>query len=89
MIRRDDSELFKMARRELFTALIGDVMDKLGMRRQFLPQPIQPLQREMVVVGRVLTVLAADFFEEVFEGSHSARSLVRSFGLMLEALDGI
>jgi regulator of RNase E activity RraA len=88
MIRRDDSELFKMARRELFTALIGDVMDKLGMRRQFLPQPIQPLQREMVVVGRVLTVLAADFFEEVFEGSHNAIS-VRSFGLMLEALDDL
>ncbi|HUE05194.1 MAG TPA: RraA family protein [Bryobacteraceae bacterium] len=88
MIRRDDSEFFKMARRELFTAVIGDVMDKLGMRRQFLPQPIQPLQREMVVVGRALTVLEADFFEEVFEGSHSAIS-ARSFGLMLEALDDL
>ncbi len=88
MIRQDDSEFFKMARRELFTAVIGDVMDKLGMRRQFLPQPIQPLQREMVVVGRALTVLEADFFEEVFEGSHSAIS-GRSFGLMLEALDDL
>ncbi len=88
MIRQDDSEFFKTARRELFTAVIGDVMDKLGMRCQFLPQPIQPLQREMVVVGRALTVLEADFFEEVFEGSHSAIS-VRSFGLMLEALDDL
>ncbi|HTX34758.1 MAG TPA: RraA family protein [Bryobacteraceae bacterium] len=88
MIRQEDSELFKMARRQLFTAVIGDVMDKLGMRRQFLPQPIQPLQRDMVVIGRALTVLAADFFEEVFEGSHSAISM-RSFGLMLEALDDL
>jgi regulator of RNase E activity RraA len=88
MNRQDDSEFFKMARRELFTAAIGDVTDELGMRRQFLPQPIQPLQREMVVVGRALTVLEADFFEEVFEGSHNALS-ARPFGLMLEALDDL
>jgi regulator of RNase E activity RraA len=88
MIRHDDSDFFKMLRRELFTAVIGDVMDKLGMRRQFLPQPVQPLQRDMIVAGRALTVLAADCFDEAIEGSHNPIS-ARPFGLMLEALDDL
>src|SRR5579871_462498 len=77
-----------MARRELFAAVIGDVMDQMGLRRQFLPQPIQPLQRDMVVAGRALTVLEADFFEPAVEGSRNALS-ARPFGLMLEALDDL
>jgi len=84
----DDSELFRIARTELFSAVIGDVMDKLGLRRQFLPQPIQPLRREMIVVGRAMPVLEANFFEDVCEGSRNAIS-ARSFGLMLEALDDL
>ncbi len=84
----DDGELFEMARRELFSAVIGDVMDKMGLRRQFLPQPVQPLQREMVVAGRAMTVLEADFFEEAPAGTHNA-AFTRPFGLMLEALDDL
>ncbi|HVN03709.1 MAG TPA: RraA family protein [Bryobacteraceae bacterium] len=84
----DDSELLQIARTELFSAVIGDVMDKLGLRRQFLPQPIQPLRREMVVAGRAMTVLEANFFEDVCEGSPNPIS-AKSFGLMLEALDDL
>src|ERR1035437_9389090 len=84
----DDEDLFGVARRELFSAVLGDVMDKLGLRRQFLPQPIQPLQREMVLVGRALPVLEADFFEEAWEGGHNPLSR-QPFGLMLDALDGL
>ena len=40
---KDDTDLFAQARRELFTAVIGDIMDKLGFRHQFLPPAIQPL----------------------------------------------
>jgi regulator of RNase E activity RraA len=76
---RNDSELFALARTELFTAVVGDVMDKLNLRRQFLPPEIQPLAPDMVTIGRAMTVLEADFFEE---GD-------KPFGVMLEALDDL
>ncbi len=76
---KNDSELFTLARTELFTAVVGDVMDKLNLRRQFLPPEIQPLAPDMVTIGRAMTVLEADFFEE---GE-------KPFGVMLEALDDL
>jgi len=76
---RNDAELFRLARTELFTAVVGDVMDQCGLRRQFLPPQIQPLDRQMVVIGRAMTVLEADFFEE---GNNP-------FGIMLQALDDL
>ena len=83
-----DTELFEVARRELFTAVVGDVMDKLGLRRQFLPPGIQPMSRDMVVVGRAMPALEADFFDEQREGSNNPLSS-KPFGLMLEALDDL
>ena len=75
----DDARVIAAARRGLFTAVVGDVMDKLGFRRQFLPPRIQPLARGMAAVGRAMTVLEADITEEP----------ERPFGLMLEALDDL
>lgn len=83
-----DEELFALAKRELFTALVGDVMDKVGLHHQFLPQPIKPLRDDMVVIGRAMPVLEADVFGETIE--HSANPLMtRPFGLMFEALDDL
>lgn len=76
---KNDGELFTLARRELFTAVVGDVMDKLNLRRQFLPPQIQPLAPDMVTIGRAMPVLEADFFDE---GD-------KPFGLMMEALDDL
>ena len=85
---QSDEELFQLARRELFTAVVGDVMDRLGFRRQFLSPRIQPLRDDMVVIGRAMTVLEADVFEERVEDS--TNPLMRKpFGLMLEALDDL
>ena len=84
----DDNELFRIARQELFSAVVSDVMDKLGMMNQFLPPRIQPLARDMVVVGRAMTVLSADFGDEVVHGSHNPVSS-QAFGLMLHALDDL
>ena len=85
---KSDDELFDLARRELFTAVVGDVMDKLGLRRQFLSPKIQPLRDDMVVIGRAMTVLEADVFEERVEGSANPL-MQKPFGLMLEALDNL
>jgi regulator of RNase E activity RraA len=85
---RSDDELFAVARRELFTAVVGDVMDKLGLRRQFLSPQIQPLRDDMIVLGRAMPVLEADVHAENI--TDSANPLMKkSFGLMLEALDDL
>lgn len=78
---QDDAELFTLARSELYTAVVGDILDEMGFRHQFLPPEIRPLTREMFVVGRAMTVLEADVFE--------ARDEKRPFGLMLDALDDL
>jgi regulator of RNase E activity RraA len=83
-----DAEVFQLARRALFSAVIGDVMAKLGFQHQFLPPAIVQLARGMVVCGRAMTVLEADCFDESVEGSHNPIS-ARPFGLMLEALDDL
>ena len=40
-----DDELFAIVQRELFTCVVGDVMDKLALQHQFLPPQIQPFGR--------------------------------------------
>ncbi len=84
----DDNELFKMMRQKLYTAVVGDIMDKQGYLHQFLPPKIQPLDQQMVVVGRAMPVLEADAFSEISNSSHNA-TMAKPFGLMLEALDSL
>lgn len=83
----NDIELFKIVKAELFTAVIGDIMDKMGYTRQFLPPKIQPLRENMILVGRAMPVLEADCFEELSNGANPYLS--KPFGLMLEALDDL
>jgi regulator of RNase E activity RraA len=85
---KSDSDLFGMARKELFTALVGDILDKMGLLHQFLPQPIKPLSPQMVVIGRAMPVLEADVYEERYEESKN-EVMKKSFGLMFEALDSL
>jgi len=85
---KSDDELFTIVQRELFTCVVGDVMDKLGLQHQFLPPQIQPLRRDMVVRGRAMPVLAVDVFAEKIAGSAN-QLMEKPFGLMLEALDDL
>ncbi len=84
----NDEELFSIIRKELFTCVVGDVMDKLGLQHQFLPPQIRALRPDMVVVGRAMPVLAVDVFEERVSGTNN-KLMERPFGLMLEALDDL
>ncbi|HUJ95729.1 MAG TPA: RraA family protein [Terriglobales bacterium] len=83
-----DDELFALAERELFTCVVGDVMDKMHLRHQFLPPQIRPLRPDMIVIGRAMPVLAVDVFEEKVSGT-SNKLMEKPFGLMLEALDDL
>ena len=67
----------RLVARTLYSAVIGDVLDQLGCRQQFLPQPVQPLVRSMKVVGRAMPV---DIVEVADVGG-------KPFGRLTEALD--
>ena len=76
---KSDAELFELLHTQLYTAIVGDVLDALGQRRQFLPARCRPLRPDMVVAGRAMTVLEVDVSEEPEQ----------PFGLMFEALDSL
>jgi regulator of RNase E activity RraA len=84
----NDSDLFSLIRSELFTCVVGDVMDKLDLQHQFLPPAIRPLRNDMVVVGRAMPVLSVDVFVEKIRGTANPL-MEKPFGLMLEALDDL
>jgi regulator of RNase E activity RraA len=84
----DDDELFALAQRELFTCVVGDVMDKMDLQHQFLPPQIRPLSPDMLVIGRAMPVLSVDVFVEEISGTAN-KLMDKPFGLMLEALDDL
>lgn len=85
---KNDNELFALMRKELYTAVVGDIMDSMGYVHQFLSPRIQPLRNEFVVAGRAMPVLEAD--DSGGEGPERKNSgLGQAFGLMLRALDDL
>lgn len=72
-----DGELFELIRRELYSPVLGDVLDQCGLRHQILPQPIQPLTLDMKLVGRAMPVLMIDIHDE----------RARPFGSLTDSLD--
>lgn len=72
-------DLLTRARRELYTAAVGDVMDRMGHRNQFLPAAIRPIHPSMVVLGLARPVVIEDF-----PGTPED-----PFGKLLEALDAL
>ncbi len=85
---KSDGELFAMARRELSSAVVGDIMGTLGLQHQFLPQQIRPIAPHMVVIGRAMPVLEAAVFESP-PASGSKGVMAKPFGLMFDALDAL
>lgn len=83
-----DDEIFRLLKTELFTAVVGDVMDALGFHHQFLPPGIAPLRPDMVIAGRAMPVLEADVFTAQKENARGPLA-AKPFGLMLEALDDL
>ena len=72
-----ERELFALVKNELYTPVVGDVLDALGYYHQFLPHPIQPALTEMKLVGRAMPVVMIDV--------HGPQK--KPFGLLTEALD--
>ena len=75
----NDAELFALIRQELYSPVVGDILDAAGRYHQFLPAPVQPIRPDMKVVGRAMPVLMIDV--------HGPQK--KPFGLLTEALDDL
>ena len=73
----NDAELFALMTRVLYTPVLGDILDELGLVHQFLPQAIQPMREEMRLAGRAMPVLMIDVYGKQ----------AQPFGKLTEALD--
>jgi len=83
----NDNELFQLMRDELFTAVVGDVLDVMGLTHQFLSPNFKPLRDDMVIVGRAMPVLNADYFAPINDGQTDLSD--KPFGLTFRALDDL
>ena len=81
----NDRELFSLMRQHLFTAVVGDVMDTLGLTHQFLPPSVQALQEDCVLIGRAMTVLECDCAGSLI----ASEGQEKPFGRMFDALDSL
>jgi regulator of RNase E activity RraA len=77
--KQKDRQQFELIQATLYTPVIGDILDTLGLWHQFLPQAIQPLHMGMRLVGRAMPVQVVDAW-----GPQSS-----PFGHMTEALDSL
>lgn len=74
---QSEAEMFDLICKELYTPVVGDILDDLGYTHQFLPQPIQPMREAMKLAGRAMPVVMIDVY-----GKQK-----KPFGLLTEALD--
>lgn len=85
---KNDDELFKIMKTELYTAVVGDILDKMHRYHQFLPQKIQPMKENMVIAGRAMPVAECDI-DKLTQDMKKCQELNQPFGLMLDALDSL
>ena len=57
-----EKELFGLMKEKLYTPVVGDILDEMGYMHQFLPPNIRPMQSEMKIAGKAMTVLMIDVF---------------------------
>jgi len=76
---KSDTQLFELIKTQLYTPVVGDILDQYGCFHQFLPPAVRPLRNDMKIAGRAMPVLQMDVF-----GPQK-----NMFGLMTQALDDL
>jgi len=57
-----DDALFEHITRNLYTAVVSDALDELGVRDRAMREQLRPLEPDTVVAGRARTVLCMDLY---------------------------
>lgn len=60
---KTDPELLTLIKSSLYTPVIGDILDSIGLTNQFLPQEISGMLPTMRIAGRAMPVLIGDKFD--------------------------
>ncbi len=76
---KNDKELFSILKKEAYTGVICDMLDTLGYSHQYLPNSIQALRPNDIMIGRAFTTVIADVYGEQEE----------PLGKLAEAIDAI
>ncbi len=76
---KNDKELFSILKKEAYTGVICDMLDTIGYSHQYLPNSIQSLRPDDVMVGRAFTTVIADVYGEQEE----------PLGKLAQAIDAI
>ena len=84
----NDDQLFALMRTRLFPAVVGDILDTMGLLKQFLSPGIRPLRSNMVIAGRAMPVLETNCFAASEPNGQSPLSR-QPFGLLFQALDDL
>lgn len=84
----NDEELFRLMRERLFPAVVGDILDTMGLLKQFLSPGIRALRSDMVVIGRAMPVLETNCFA-ASEPDGQLEISRKPFGLLFQALDDL
>ena len=79
MISNNKNELLALMKKELYTPVVGDILDQMGLYHQFLPQAIRPLREDMKLAGYAMTAVMIDVYGEQ----------KKPFGYLTEALDDL
>ena len=88
MVWANDDELFALMRTRLFPAVVGDILDSMGLLRQFLSPSIRALRSDMVIAGRAMPVLETNCFA-ASEPDGQLPISRQPFGLLFQALDDL
>lgn len=83
-----DDELFALMRHGLFPAVVGDILDTMGLLKQFMSPGIRPVRSDMVIAGRAMPVLESNCFAASEPGGQLPISR-QPFGLLFQALDDL
>ena len=84
----NDDQLFALMRARLFPAVVGDILDAMGLLKQFLSPGIRPLRSSMVIAGRAMPVLETNCFA-ASEPNGQLPISRQPFGLLFQALDDL
>lgn len=76
---KNDTELFDKMTEKLYSSVISDILDGLGLRQHTLSHHIYPLHDRMVLTGRAMPILMAEIFEIQPE----------PYKLLIEAIDSL
>lgn len=79
MARSDESSMFDKMERILYSAVLSDALDEVGLKNHTLNRLIRPLREQMVLAGRAFPIIVSEVYEAKKE----------PYKMTIEALDSV